>query len=72
MPLASNAFVGPAVPSPNKIALDPLILVWGVSVPCHPPIKLKTFDALTNGAKSLSVNLEFASHRRMTLPCVAH
>eukprot|EP00957_Ditylum_brightwellii_P021153 1594423-Ditylum_brightwellii.AAC.1 len=56
MLLASNAFVAPAMPSPNKIALDPLIWVWGVSVPCRPPIKSKTCDALTNSAKSLSVN----------------
>eukprot|EP00957_Ditylum_brightwellii_P042888 3246883-Ditylum_brightwellii.AAC.1 len=50
MPLASNAFVAPAVPSPNKIALDPLICVWGVSGQCCSPIKSNTFDALTNSA----------------------
>eukprot|EP00957_Ditylum_brightwellii_P105059 8007668-Ditylum_brightwellii.AAC.1 len=60
MPLASNAFVAPAVPSPNEIALDPLIWVWGVSGQCCPPIKSNTCDALTNCAKSLSVNPECA------------
>eukprot|EP00957_Ditylum_brightwellii_P069401 5268708-Ditylum_brightwellii.AAC.1 len=72
MLFASNAFVAPAVPSPNKIALDPLICKWGVSVPCRPPIKSNTCDALTNGAKYLSVNPEFVSQSRMTLPCFAH
>eukprot|EP00957_Ditylum_brightwellii_P147486 11231126-Ditylum_brightwellii.AAC.1 len=68
MLLASNASVAPAVPSPNKIALDPLIYKWGVSMPGHPPIKSNTCDEITNGAKSLSVNPEFASQSRMTLP----
>eukprot|EP00957_Ditylum_brightwellii_P172980 13169737-Ditylum_brightwellii.AAC.1 len=68
MPPASNASVAPAVPSPNKIALDPLICEWDVSVPCRPSIKSNTCDEPTNGAKYLSVNLEFASQSRMTLP----
>eukprot|EP00957_Ditylum_brightwellii_P123026 9380113-Ditylum_brightwellii.AAC.1 len=72
MLLASNASVAPAVPSPNKIALDPFICEWGVSMPCLPPIKSNTCDELMNGAKSLSVNLEFALHSRITLPCFAH
>eukprot|EP00957_Ditylum_brightwellii_P046218 3507009-Ditylum_brightwellii.AAC.1 len=68
MPLASNVSVVPAVPSPNKIALDPFICKWGVSIPYLPPIKLNTCDELTKGAKSLSVSPEFALHRRITSP----
>eukprot|EP00957_Ditylum_brightwellii_P006348 481013-Ditylum_brightwellii.AAC.1 len=72
MPLASNASVVPAVPSPNKIVLDPFVCKWGVSMPCLPPIKSNTCDGLTNGAKSLSVNPEFVLHSRITSPCFAH
>eukprot|EP00957_Ditylum_brightwellii_P029729 2247869-Ditylum_brightwellii.AAC.1 len=68
MPLTSNASVAPDVPSLNKIALDSFICECGVSMPCRPPIKSNTCDELTNGANSLSVNPEFASHRRITLP----
>eukprot|EP00957_Ditylum_brightwellii_P148886 11335267-Ditylum_brightwellii.AAC.1 len=62
MPLASRVSVAPAVPRPNSIALDPLMCVWGVSMPCLPPMRSNTCDELTKGAKSLSVNPEFASH----------
>eukprot|EP00957_Ditylum_brightwellii_P007156 543481-Ditylum_brightwellii.AAC.1 len=68
MPLASRASVAPAVPRPNNIALDLLMCVWGVSMPCLPPIRSNTWDDLTKGAKSLSVNLKFASHSKMTSP----
>eukprot|EP00957_Ditylum_brightwellii_P119070 9081737-Ditylum_brightwellii.AAC.1 len=68
MPLASRASVAPAVPRLNSIALDPLMGVWGVSTPCLPPMRSNTWNELTKGAKSLSVNLEFALHSKMTSP----
>eukprot|EP00957_Ditylum_brightwellii_P187549 14282462-Ditylum_brightwellii.AAC.1 len=67
MPLASNVSVAPAVPSSNRMALDPFICQWGVSMPCLLPIKSNTCDELMNGAKSLSVSPEFVLHRRITL-----
>eukprot|EP00957_Ditylum_brightwellii_P026316 1990322-Ditylum_brightwellii.AAC.1 len=68
MPLAFNVSLATAVPSPNKIALDLFICKWSVSMPCRPPVKSNTCDELKSGAQSLSVNLEFASYRRITLP----
>eukprot|EP00957_Ditylum_brightwellii_P172651 13142805-Ditylum_brightwellii.AAC.1 len=62
MPLASRASVTPAVLRLNSIALDPLMCVWGVSMPCLPPMRLNTWYELKKGAKSLSVNPEFALH----------
>eukprot|EP00957_Ditylum_brightwellii_P118164 9012626-Ditylum_brightwellii.AAC.1 len=62
MPLASRAFVAPAVLRPNSIALDLLMCVGGVSTSCLPPMRSNTWDELMKGAKSLSVSPEFASH----------
>eukprot|EP00957_Ditylum_brightwellii_P187931 14308417-Ditylum_brightwellii.AAC.1 len=62
MPLASRAPVAPAVPRPISIALDPLMCGWGVSTPFLPPMRSNTWDELTKGAKSLSVDPEFALH----------